>query len=62
MNCFRYHSALHRTRKAQAIMDELDSNYLSRESITQSDFEQLKLLCDAVRDYLHGIEQDLSAL
>lgn len=62
MNYFRLHSALHRTRKAQAIMDELDINYLSRESITQSDFEQMKLLCDVVRDYLHGIEQDLSAL
>ncbi len=62
MNYFRFHSALHRTRKAQAIMDELDSNYLSRDSITQTDFEQAKLLCDAVRDYLHGIEQDLSAL
>lgn len=62
MSYFRLHSALHRTRKAQAIMDELDSNYLSRKSITQTDFEQVKLLCDAVQDYLHGIEQDLSAL
>ena len=51
MNYFRFHSALHRTRK-----------YMSRDSITQTDFEQVKLLCDAVRDYLHGIEQDLSAL
>lgn len=62
MNYFRFHSALHRTRKAQAIMDEMDSNYMSRDSITQTDFEQVKLLCDAVRDYLHGIEQDLSEL